>query len=300
MSSPAAPRSCRDWHLLGLHPSNLSQSVPPCCNRNAGGRLGERRSAMAGPHRRRLFDAVAGENRRRRLAPARHLIPRRPELAVRPRFATAGPIQGAPNGYSRRDRINFGRFHDVRASIPADPAGRDACSVSHRPFPHRGGGDRRLARRLCPRPLPRRQVFAGFASPVVITVVEILLVVQVLARTRLFDRLSGTLAAARLSNSGIIAILSAATGFISIFMNNIGAFSIALPVALARSAPSWEFEAATGHADFLCRPSRWSRVADRNAGEPARQRCPRRRPEPALISSISPMSACRSQFPASR
>src|SRR4051794_27460146 len=76
---------------------------------------------------------------------------------------------------------------------------------------------------------PAEQVFAGAASPVVITVVEILLAVQVLARTRLFDRLSGILAATRLSNSGIIAILSAATGFISIFMNNIGAFSIALP-----------------------------------------------------------------------
>lgn len=83
---------------------------------------------------------------------------------------------------------------------------------------------------------PAEQVFAGAASPVVITVVEILLVVQVLARTRLFDRLSGILAATRLSNSGIIAILSAATGFISIFMNNIGAFSIALPVALRVSA----------------------------------------------------------------
>ncbi|KQV13563.1 cation transporter [Rhizobium sp. Root1203] len=83
---------------------------------------------------------------------------------------------------------------------------------------------------------PVDQVFAGAASPVVITVVEILLVVQVLARTRLFDRLSGILAKARLSNSGIIAILSAATGFISIFMNNIGAFSIALPVALRVSA----------------------------------------------------------------
>lgn len=79
---------------------------------------------------------------------------------------------------------------------------------------------------------PVDQVFAGVASPVVITVVEILLVAQVLARTRLFDRLTIILADARFSNSGVIAILSAATGFISIFMNNIGAFSIALPVAL--------------------------------------------------------------------
>jgi di/tricarboxylate transporter len=46
---------------------------------------------------------------------------------------------------------------------------------------------------------PADDVFAGFASPVVVTVVEILLVVQVLARTRFFDRLSATLAAASAS-----------------------------------------------------------------------------------------------------
>ncbi|MDM9629007.1 SLC13 family permease [Rhizobium sp. S152] len=79
---------------------------------------------------------------------------------------------------------------------------------------------------------PTGEVFSGFASPVVITVIEILLVVQVLARARLFDRLASFFASARFSNTGIIAALSSATGFISIFMNNIGAFSIALPVAL--------------------------------------------------------------------
>jgi di/tricarboxylate transporter len=83
---------------------------------------------------------------------------------------------------------------------------------------------------------PADAVFAGFASPVVITVVEILLVVQVLARTRFFDRLSTTLAGLGMRSTGIIAILSGATGFISIFMNNIGAFSISLPVALRISA----------------------------------------------------------------
>jgi di/tricarboxylate transporter len=83
---------------------------------------------------------------------------------------------------------------------------------------------------------PGDQVFAGFASPVVITVVEILLVVQVLARTRFFDRLTTRLVGSGMSQTGVIAILSGATGFISIFMNNIGAFSIALPVALRISA----------------------------------------------------------------
>lgn len=79
---------------------------------------------------------------------------------------------------------------------------------------------------------PTEQVFSGFASPVVITVIEILLVVQVLARARLFDGLASFFAGAGFSGTGIIAALSSATGFISVFMNNIGAFSIALPVAL--------------------------------------------------------------------
>lgn len=76
------------------------------------------------------------------------------------------------------------------------------------------------------------QVFAGFASPVVVTVVEILLIVQVLARAHFFDRLADFFLRARFSNTAVIAALSGATGFISIFMNDIGAFSIALPATL--------------------------------------------------------------------
>ncbi|WP_283196322.1 SLC13 family permease [Rhizobium sp. AN80A] len=83
---------------------------------------------------------------------------------------------------------------------------------------------------------PTEAVFSGFASPVVITVVEILLVVQVLARTRFFDRVSTALAGRGMRGTGVIAILSGVTGFISIFMNNIGAFSISLPVALRISS----------------------------------------------------------------
>ncbi|ANP87011.1 SLC13 family permease [Rhizobium leguminosarum] len=79
---------------------------------------------------------------------------------------------------------------------------------------------------------PADQIFTGFASPVVITVVEILLIVQVLARARLFDSLAARFAAARPSGFKVIAGTSALAGFISIFMNNIGAFAITLPVAL--------------------------------------------------------------------
>ncbi|WP_028749582.1 SLC13 family permease [Rhizobium mesoamericanum] len=76
------------------------------------------------------------------------------------------------------------------------------------------------------------QVFSGFASPVVVTVVEILLIVQVLAQAQLFDQLADFFVRARFSDIAVVATLSGATGFISIFMNDIGAFSIALPATL--------------------------------------------------------------------
>ncbi|MCJ9696501.1 SLC13 family permease [Rhizobium sp. PRIMUS64] len=83
---------------------------------------------------------------------------------------------------------------------------------------------------------PADQIFTGFASPVVITVVEILLIVQVLARARLFDSLAARFVAARPSDFTVIVGTSALAGFMSIFMNNIGAFAITLPVALRLGA----------------------------------------------------------------
>lgn len=83
---------------------------------------------------------------------------------------------------------------------------------------------------------PADQIFTGFASPVVVTVVEILLIVEVLARAELFDNLAARLAAAGPSGFQVIAGTSSLAGFISIFMNNIGAFAITLPVALRLGA----------------------------------------------------------------
>jgi len=79
---------------------------------------------------------------------------------------------------------------------------------------------------------PADQIFTGFASPVVITVVEILLIVQVLARARFFDSLAARFTTAKPSGLTVITGISSLAGFISIFMNNIGAFAITLPVAL--------------------------------------------------------------------
>jgi di/tricarboxylate transporter len=79
---------------------------------------------------------------------------------------------------------------------------------------------------------PREAIFSGFSSPVTITVIEILLIVQVLARTRIVDALTDRLIAAEQRSFATIAALAGATAFISIFMNNIGAYALALPAAL--------------------------------------------------------------------
>ena len=79
---------------------------------------------------------------------------------------------------------------------------------------------------------PADAVFSGFASPVVITVVEILLIVQVLAQAKFFDGLAQRFQSAKWSNLAVIASLASITGFISVFMNNIGAFAIMLPATL--------------------------------------------------------------------
>jgi len=79
---------------------------------------------------------------------------------------------------------------------------------------------------------PREAIFSGFASPVTITVVEILVIVQVLARTRLVGTFADRLIAAEPRSFTTIAVLGGATAFISVFMNNIGAYALALPAAL--------------------------------------------------------------------
>src|SRR5262245_59264712 len=75
-------------------------------------------------------------------------------------------------------------------------------------------------------------VFSGVANPAVITVVEVLLIVQVLARGRLFGALTERFAVSGHTPFTLIAGLSGLTAFISVFMNNIGAYALALPGAL--------------------------------------------------------------------
>lgn len=78
--------------------------------------------------------------------------------------------------------------------------------------------------------VPAGKLFAGFADPAVITVIEILLIIQVLSRTALPERLAARIVSARLGERATITILCLISATISVFMNNIGALALMLPV----------------------------------------------------------------------
>lgn len=77
---------------------------------------------------------------------------------------------------------------------------------------------------------PAAGIFAGFANPAVITVVEILLVVQVLSRSALLDQFARRIVSARLGEGATIGVLCLTAAAISVFMNNIGALALMIPV----------------------------------------------------------------------
>ena len=81
--------------------------------------------------------------------------------------------------------------------------------------------------------VPAESLFRGFSSPAVVTVVEILLIVSVLSRSRLLDDMARRLALRVSSERAVLATLCATGAFISIFMNNIGALALMFPVALS-------------------------------------------------------------------
>ncbi|MDZ4307891.1 SLC13 family permease [Allopontixanthobacter sp.] len=84
--------------------------------------------------------------------------------------------------------------------------------------------------------VPGTSVFAGFASPAVITVVEILLVVAALANARSLDGISRRLTARLKSETAVILFLCVAGAVISVFMNNIGALALMFPIAISLCA----------------------------------------------------------------
>lgn len=74
------------------------------------------------------------------------------------------------------------------------------------------------------------QAFSGFSNPAFITVVEILLIVQVLGRSGILDPLARRIPEIAGSETRILAVLCVVTATISVFMNNIGALALMIPV----------------------------------------------------------------------
>lgn len=81
--------------------------------------------------------------------------------------------------------------------------------------------------------VPLTGVFAGFSSPAVMTVVEILLIVSVLARTRAIEGLATLIVRRAQTERAALATLCAIGASISVFMNNIGALALMFPVTLS-------------------------------------------------------------------
>lgn len=81
--------------------------------------------------------------------------------------------------------------------------------------------------------VPVTSVFAGFASPAVITVLEILLVVAALADARALDGFARRIVARLRSETGVLAFLCFGGAGLSVFMNNIGALALMFPVAIS-------------------------------------------------------------------
>ncbi|MGN6279001.1 MAG: SLC13 family permease [Sphingomonas sp.] len=81
--------------------------------------------------------------------------------------------------------------------------------------------------------IPVNKVFSGFANPAVITVVEVLIVVSVLARTRAIESFASFILARATGERAVLAILCLSGASVSVFMNNIGALALMFPVTLS-------------------------------------------------------------------
>lgn len=81
--------------------------------------------------------------------------------------------------------------------------------------------------------VPIQNVFAGFSSPAVITVTEVLLIVSALSNTRAVDSFARRIVSKTRNETAILAVLCCTGAFVSVFMNNIGALALMFPVALS-------------------------------------------------------------------
>jgi di/tricarboxylate transporter len=81
--------------------------------------------------------------------------------------------------------------------------------------------------------VPVQNVFVGFASPAVVTVVEVLLVVAALSRARAIDSFARRIVYHFRSERAVLAIVCVTGAFVSVFMNNIGALALMFPVTMS-------------------------------------------------------------------
>jgi di/tricarboxylate transporter len=81
--------------------------------------------------------------------------------------------------------------------------------------------------------VPFGRTFSGLANPAVVTVIEILLIVQALERSRLLDALGDRLQGRLGGPRRILLVLCVLGAGVSTVMNNIGAFALVLPVAFS-------------------------------------------------------------------
>ena len=81
--------------------------------------------------------------------------------------------------------------------------------------------------------VPLSGIFSGLANPAVITVGEILLIVHALARSQVVDRIAGLLSGFARGEMAALALLCGIAAAISVFMNNVGALALTLPVAIS-------------------------------------------------------------------
>tara|TARA_R110002033_G_scaffold72943_1_gene124237 strand:+ start:33331 stop:35070 length:1740 start_codon:yes stop_codon:yes gene_type:complete len=81
--------------------------------------------------------------------------------------------------------------------------------------------------------VPLTSVFAGFSSPAVITVIEILLVVAALTHARALDSFANRIATQLNGETAVLLVLCGSGALISVFMNNIGALALMFPVAIS-------------------------------------------------------------------
>lgn len=79
--------------------------------------------------------------------------------------------------------------------------------------------------------VPVDSVFTGFADPAVVTVVEILIIAQAIGRSRVVDVLARKVAELALGEATTVGLLCAVGAAISVFINNIGALALMIPVA---------------------------------------------------------------------